>query len=498
MSFHPLPVAGVLCCIFSSVAASSDGRYEMPIANFGFDLRTSQGGFYRAIGGRPTEVSDRFVAIGKSQRPAWRVDLANEAPRQQAGAIVPLFDNALKKPSLVNLQTGDQLVGQFAGDLGKRKLQVEFLFSTDPETRGIPIGTIPARQLHATKWKTIKLPISVEARKQRATFLRFTAEGPGECWFAINTLKLVSRGPATEGLKAVRSKPQEKTLRKALWHWHTKETLPYKEQSIALLELCQAQGITDLYCQVPYSYEDEKVELHLVEQQREFNSAALERGIAVHVLDGDPSFIFQRNHSRVIRLIEAIEDFNKHSVPRERYRGIHLDNEPHVLKEWQDDQQRSDLIYQYIQLNRQLSHMTKSLDMDYGVDIPFWWDAHDSEGRARFTYDSDSRKQPILEVLFPLLDNVGVMSYRDRVTGPNGVVAHCLGEFELGERLGTAVFASVELGVGPDVEPGTTFGVHPWRYFRGQLDSLERILAHLPGCAGLAIHHAQPFAEAMK
>ena len=90
------------------------------------------------------------------------------------------------------------------------------------------------------------------------------------------------------------------------------------------------------------------------------------------------------------------------------------------------------------------------------------------------------------------------MSYRRRVTGPNGVVFHCLNEFELGEKLGVDVFASMELGTGDDVEEGTTFGAYPWPYFRGQLATLERILALTPGSPGIAIHYYEPFAKAVK
>ena len=64
-------------------------------------------------------------------------------------------------------------------------------------------------------------------------------------------------------------------------------------------------------------------------------------------------------------------------------------------------------------------------------------------------------------ISYAQVDNVGVMSYRPRATGSNGIIACCQTEFDLGARNGVEVFASVETGGGSDVERGTSFFPYP-------------------------------------
>jgi hypothetical protein len=127
--------------------------------------------------------------------------------------------------------------------------------------------------------------------------------------------------------------------------------------------------------------------------------------------------------------------------------------------------------------------------MAFGVDIPFWWDKRDANGEPAFMVKSGEGRIPLLEALFPLIDNAGIMSYRERVTGPNGVLGCAAGEFELGNRYHVDVLAAVETGTGPDVEQGITFGVYPYAYFQSQWKTLKRALAATPGCAGTALHY---------
>ena len=467
----------------------------IPIADFCCSIQTQQGGYYRCIGGQPNQIFDELTTCGQPEVHAWRIGLTTEAASKGVGILIPLFDETEASSIPFRIGRGYYLSGRFLGQLGQRQLRIELVLSQNPEAAGLKVGTLEAKQFDGKDWTEVRLPIPRDANNARhVAFIRIIAEGQGEGWFAIDSLQFSSNT-----IKAMSSKPTTaRSLRKALWHWETEETLADGQRSAALLELCQAQGITDLYCQIPYAYEDGRIHLRLVDKQRAFNAAAEARGITTHALDGSPDYVFSKNHSRMIRLISALGSLNEQALSNERYQAVHLDNEPYVLPDWKDDGSRQQLIRDYIELHQKLRLKADEYGMELGVDIPFWWDACDREGLPRFTYDTETGKQPMLDALFPLLDNVGIMSYRERVTGPNGLVYHCLNEFELAEKYDVDVYAALELGTGADVEAGTSFGVYPWPYFHGQLKSLETILSCTPGCAGIAIHHAKPFVEAMK
>jgi hypothetical protein len=273
-----------------------------------------------------------------------------------------------------------------------------------------------------------------------------------------------------------------------MWVWHTARILPDAHSRKELIAFCRRHRVTDLFCQIPYDYEDATVQLHQVEPQRAFNAAASAAGLTVHALDGAPDYVLPAQHQRMVDLIDALDQFNRGGAPETRYAAVHLDNEPYLLPQWRDPESRRLLLQDYIALNGELGRQARAADMEYGVDIPFWWDRHDATGKAVFVVPTTDGDVPLLEALFPLVQNIGIMSYRERVTGAGGVVACCGAEFALGARHGVDVLAAVELGTGPLVEPGISLGRYAPDYVRGQLATLERVLPHQKGCAGLAIH----------
>jgi len=360
------------------------------------------------------------------------------------------------------------------------------------ERAGTEIGRLTGTQLNGTSWSTHVFPLPPEVLGSPGLgAVRLLLEGSGAGWVAVGQAAFC-RSPEESAVPATAA-PAVHPLRKALWVWETAEILPDPARQEGLVSFCRRNGVTDLFCQVPYDYKDDTIVLHHVAEQRSFNAAARAAGVTVHALDGAPDFVFARNHGRLFRLLDALDDFNRQGSPEGRYAAVHMDNEPYVLPEWKDPAVRRELLTDFIALNRELRRRCNAADMAYGVDIPFWWDSSDAEGKAAFTVAGPKGDVPLLEALFPLIQNVGIMSYRERVTGVNGVVACCRTEFELGHRLGVSVFAAVELGTGPLVEKGITFGCYPRSYFAGQLETLEYVLARSVGCAGLAIHSYESY-----
>ncbi len=479
------------------MAASADRTTVNPadrmlIADFAGAARSVPGGLYRVEGGSPLHVQDRIVRDVAGSPAVWRIEVTADAPTGRAGGIIPLFAERAdgQVPKLLDARAYAHVCVRLRGALGTRTLRVEAVPGpvTVAERWGAVLGKITDAQVSPEQWRTVAVALAADGLDvSKLGAVRLMLEGEGPAWIEVDAVWLSSEADAATPPK--RPAPPAHALRRAMWMWFTTEIIPDAERVKKLIAFCQAHGITDLYSQVPYEYADGKVTLRLVAEQRAFNAAARRAGVTVHALDGKPVYVFAEHHPRMYALVAALEAFNRGGREEERYTAIHLDNEPYVLPEWRDDQKRAAVLADYVALNRGLRERTKAAGLQFGVDIPFWWDVVGEDGEAKFQVETAAGRRPLLEALFPLVDNVGIMSYRQRALGPNGVVGVCETEFELGARHGVAVFASVELGTGDDVEPGISFGVFPLDYFKSQLATLQAVLARTRGCAGIAIHY---------
>jgi hypothetical protein len=469
---------------------SADHGSVLLVADFQGGVESSLGGYFQCIGGAPTAVTDRIAAFGAPAVRSWRIDVQASAPSGGVGGVIPLFDNRPGvTPRPLDVSAVPHLLLRLLGEPGARRVRVEVVHGPFDglERVGTEIGRLAADDLSATSWSTHVFPLPPDVQGPPGVgAVRVLLEGPGAGWVAIDQAAFGASSDATAA--PATPAPAAHPLRKAMWVWETARILPDPAEREALLAFCRRQGITDLFCQVPYDYQNDGIVLHHVAEQRQFNAAAHKAGVTVHALDGAPDFVFARNHARLFKLLDALDGFNREGRPEGRYPAVHMDNEPYVLPEWKDPAARRELLADFITLNRELRRRCDAAGMVYGVDIPFWWDLCDADGNAAFTVAGPKGDVPLLEALFALVQNVGIMSYRERVTGVNGVVACCRTEFELGHRLGVPVFAAVELGTGPLVEKGITFGCYPRSYFAEQLETLEYVLAQTAGCAGLAIH----------
>ena len=489
--FNLVLVVGLTVQSSTAVCGASPVRRD--IADFGHALRTTDGGLFGCLGGSPGQIRDALVTIGDPPRGAWRIEVDATAPAGVVGVFIALSNPSASSPDLLGFPEQSKapcfLNIRVLGRLGGRRVGLSLSSSTEAGD-AVSLGYLD--ELVPDRWQVVSLAVPVAVLRRAASgAIRLSFVGEGAAWLAIDRIALSSTAGDLPGDQPVEHAAVNAphAIHRALWVWNTSVLLESPGGVDELLALCRRWRMTDLFWQVPYTYRDGRVELEHVIAQRRFNASAHRAGITVHALDGGSDYVRRANHPRMLALVDALVRFNGDSPRDARYRAVHLDNEPYVLPEWKNPATRRSLLDDYMTLNRVLSRRVRGAGMAFGVDIPFWWDARDAAGRALFTVQREEGTKPLLEALFALLDNAGVMAYRQRVLGPNGVIAHCEGEFDLGARLGVDVFAAVELGSGDDVEPGTTLGPYGLDYFRAQVDTLQAVLAYRPGCAGYAIHY---------
>ncbi len=482
-----------LAGMLTVMSAGALGQTVIDVAGFDSSAFTAQGGLFTCIGGKPDRLRDRLTTKGNPAGGAWLLELTADAPGTGVGCVIPLIPHR-EKGNTLKLNDVSTLYVRALGQLGDRTIKIELLPHLAEKHSGILLGSIDADGLDADSWRVIGLPLAASHGKELAfEGIRITAEGEGTSQFALNAIWF---GNTEDSERSMAPTAVRKPLRKAMWVWKSKEILASATWPGQLLSFCKTQGITDIFWQVPNrKSEGGERGFWYVNEQRAFNAQAHKAGISMHALDGDPEFVWKKNHHRVFELVDALGRFNHECKAEERYVAVHMDNEPYVLKEWKaSPESQQEIIRDYLSLNRELRRRVNAAGMEYGVDIPFWWDSTNDEGERVYYLQTESGREPLLEAIFELVQNAGIMSYRVRATGGNGVLDCCLTEFDLGARMGVDVLASVETAVGPRVETGITFGVYSCEYLLSQLETLERLLALQKGCAGLAIHDYYSFA----
>ena len=229
--------------------------------------------------------------------------------------------------------------------------------------------------------------------------------------------------------------------KRALWVWHTEPLILNPDNAEVLFDLCKAQNIEHIWLQVvlnffpdgnvygPPSEEgpdpDFRAEVRHPEKVRAFIRQAHQNGLKVHALDGYPEYAQKEYHYVPLAIVDAIIEFNKNSEPEERYYGVHFDNEPYLIIGWHSPERRERILREFLDLNVECQRrIRENSDMVFGVDIPFWWSKPKNDPTGIVTYNGE--RKPADFFCIDLLDNVGIMNYRDTAGGIDGMIAHGL------------------------------------------------------------------------
>jgi hypothetical protein len=137
--------------------------------------------------------------------------------------------------------------------------------------------------------------------------------------------------------------------------------------------------------------------------------------------------------------------FNQSVGPEERFVGVRYDNEPYILPEFAGVNKES-ILDQYMELLRLSQDLTESGQLEFGVDIPFWFD----QKNEFFEPITPYRGRPLTECILDVVDNIGIMDYRTSAYGADGVIAHALGELRYAAEKGKKVFIGLETVELPD------------------------------------------------
>lgn len=229
---------------------------------------------------------------------------------------------------------------------------------------------------------------------------------------------------------------------RTMWVWTVYELLKNENnERDRLFETCERENVTRLWLQLPTQYEPPvdlsadprmiqparfKISLAHENKLRKFIRQAHNKGIAIEGLDGYPEYAQKPYHFIPLAIVDAVIDYNNRVEPEERFDGIHFDNEPYLIIGWHNKERREQILYEFLELNVECQRRIHAhSDMVYGVDVPFWWNADDpaTDGAIGDVTFNGERK-PAVFFCIDLLDNIGIMNYRDTAYGVDGIIAH--------------------------------------------------------------------------
>ncbi|MCS0633316.1 hypothetical protein NX786_28660 [Telluria mixta] len=178
-------------------------------------------------------------------------------------------------------------------------------------------------------------------------------------------------------------------------------------------------------------------------------------------------------------MLQRVLDYNAAAAPDERFDGISLDIEPHILDAWATS--KMELLGDFLDMSdalvRQKNAVAPGLPM--GPAIPFWYDGIQVEWKGR--------RRPMNEHVQDLYDTVALMDYRDHAEGGDGIVSHARDELDYAARIGKPVVIGVETM--PNAIRKVSFHHLREGDMERELAETARAVAGLPGFGGFAIHH---------
>jgi hypothetical protein len=243
---------------------------------------------------------------------------------------------------------------------------------------------------------------------------------------------------------------QDSAPSRAAWWWDASAARADDAARAAVLDLAARERIGTLWVQVSTEPAPEPGSpartLADIPGWRRLIADAHRRGIRVEALDGDPTWALQVFHAAPLAVVDAVRAYNAGAAPHERFDGLHFDIEPYTLLSWRYPRSREQVLRELLDVVLQCQARARAAGLQFGVDVPFWWDAVDSRtGRPVSATVFEGAPVSAVRVLIDRLDNVGIMNYRNAAEGPDGMIANGTALLAYASRAkGARVYMGVE------------------------------------------------------
>jgi hypothetical protein len=276
---------------------------------------------------------------------------------------------------------------------------------------------------------------------------------------------------------------------KAIWVWEedTQAMLDRPAHAADAIRFLQRQGINTLYLYADAFQENNPLLDHPQRYARLIGQLH-GKGMKVHALLGSwplhtERYILPEHRQQALQMVQRVLDYNQQAAPSDRFDGINLDIEPHVLDDWSS--RRETYLKMFLEVSEAWMALKRRANQSLviGPAIAFWLDG------IKVLHAGQTK--PASEHLQDIYDHVVLMDYRDHAHGPDGILSHASDELAYGRRIGKPVWLGVETAAN-DIRKLSFHHLRPAQMAH-ELQLVERALADEPAFAGFVIHHYRSY-----
>lgn len=278
---------------------------------------------------------------------------------------------------------------------------------------------------------------------------------------------------------------------RAIWTWEQASYAMLRDRAAGddASSFLQAKHIRTLYLYAD-AYNGENLLATQPGLYRQFISRLHRRGMRAYALLGSAylhteAYVLPERRAEALAMFRRVLAYNAAARGDERFDGVNLDIEPHILDQWPE--QKLQLLRQFLDLGAALMELKRASGqlLDVGPAIPFWLDG--------IELDWQGATRPVSEHVLGIYDYATLMDYRDHALGPDGIVSNAADELASAERM------HKRLVIGVDVTPGeprkVSFDHLAEADLERELALAARAFRHERAFAGFAIHHFRGYQE---
>ena len=207
-------------------------------------------------------------------------------------------------------------------------------------------------------------------------------------------------------------------------------------------------------------------------------------GLRVYALLGSgylhtERYVLPKHHADAVAMLQRVLDYNRTAAPSERFDGVNVDIEPHILAEWST--RKMALLAGFLDMSEALMRTMRASGqvLPVGPAIPFWLDGIELEWNGR--------RKPVSQHTQDIYDYVALMDYRDRAEGGDGIVSHAMDELRYGEAIGRKVLIGVETM--PNAIKKVSFHHLGEADLERELGKTRDAVGGMPSFGGFVVHH---------
>lgn len=230
--------------------------------------------------------------------------------------------------------------------------------------------------------------------------------------------------------------------RRAVWMWEPDSYAALESRSAAAdaVKFLKAKGITTVYL-----YADSYKGRCLIQEKPKLYRKLIRRlrkaGLNAYALLGSAylnteEYILPERRGAALAMLGRVLAYNAAVKPDERFEGVNMDIEPHLLDQWPAEKNK--LLLDFLDMSAALMDLKKQsgLQLAVGPAIPFWFDGITLEWRGR--------ARPVSEHAQDIYDYVALMDYRDHAEGRDGIISHAEDELKYAAAAGRKVIIGLE------------------------------------------------------